>query len=49
MWTMIGTYNYMLYKNDTAFVQQNWSKYLKAMTYIYGKVQPGGLLNSTGT
>lgn len=46
---MIGTYNYMLYKNDTAFVQQNWAKYLKAMTYIYGKVQPSGLLNSTGT
>jgi hypothetical protein len=49
MWTMIGTYNYMLYKNDTAFVQQNWAKYLKAMTYIYSKVQPSGLLNSTGT
>ncbi|KAF9729505.1 hypothetical protein PMIN04_003734 [Paraphaeosphaeria minitans] len=49
MWTMIGTYNYMLYKNDTDFVGQNWAKYLKAMTYIYGKVQPIGLLNSTGT
>ena len=46
---MIGTYNYMLYKNDTAFVQQNWDKYLKAMSYIYGKVQSTGLLNSTGT
>lgn len=46
---MIGTYNYMLYKNDTAFVQQNWEKYLKAMSYIYGKVQSTGLLNSTGT
>ncbi|KAF1976750.1 putative alpha-L-rhamnosidase B [Bimuria novae-zelandiae CBS 107.79] len=49
MWTMIGTYNYMLYKNDTAFVQLNWPKYLRAMTYIYGKVQASGLLNSTGT
>lgn len=45
---MIGTYNYMLYKNDTEFVRQNWVGYLKAMDYIYGKVKTSGLLNSTG-
>jgi hypothetical protein len=49
MWTMIGTYNYMLYKNDAAFVQRNWEKYLKAMSFIYGKVDTSGLLNQTGT
>jgi hypothetical protein len=49
MWTMIGTYNYMLYTNDAAFVRQNWDRYLKAMDYIYGKVGPSGLLNQTGT
>ncbi|KAB5542938.1 putative alpha-L-rhamnosidase B [Coniochaeta sp. 2T2.1] len=50
MWTMIGTHNYMIYKNDTAFLQQNWEKYLKAMDYILGKVTPSsGLLNVTGT
>jgi hypothetical protein len=49
MWTMIGTYNYMLYKNDAAFVQKNWEKYLKAMAFIYGKVDASGLLNQTGT
>ncbi|KAF2641129.1 Six-hairpin glycosidase [Massarina eburnea CBS 473.64] len=49
MWTMIGTYNYMLYTNDAAFVQQNWAKYLRAMEYIYGKVDASGLLNQTGT
>jgi hypothetical protein len=49
MWTMIGTYNYMLYTADSTFVLQNWSKYLRAMTYIYGKVQPSGLFNQTGT
>lgn len=49
MWTMIGTYNYMLYTNDATFVQQNWAKYLKAMDYIYGKVGTSGLLNQTGT
>jgi hypothetical protein len=49
MWSMIGTYNYMLYTNDAAFVLQNWSRYLRAMTYIYGKVDSSGLLNQTGT
>jgi len=49
MWTMIGTYNYMLYTNDSAFVLQNWPRYLRAMTYIYGKVGPSGLFNQTGT
>ncbi|KAJ9631871.1 hypothetical protein H2203_000271 [Taxawa tesnikishii (nom. ined.)] len=50
MWSMIGTYNYVLFTNDTAFLNQNWAKYLAAMEYIYGKVhQPSGLLNVTGT
>lgn len=48
MWSMVGTYNYLLYSNDTAFLQENWAKYLKAMTYIYDKVGPSGLLNVTG-
>lgn len=49
MWTMIGTYNYMLYTNDTAFLEMNWPKYEYAMEYVYGKVlQPLGLLNVTG-
>ncbi|KAF2852478.1 glycoside hydrolase family 78 protein [Plenodomus tracheiphilus IPT5] len=53
MWTMVGVYNYMLYTNDSAFVRQNWAKYLKAMDYIYSKVDNtsngSGLLNVTGT
>ncbi|KAE8453469.1 hypothetical protein EG329_010330 [Mollisiaceae sp. DMI_Dod_QoI] len=48
MWTMIGTFNYVLYSNDTAFLQQNWAKYLLAMDFIYAKVGPSGLLNVTG-
>lgn len=48
MWTMIGTYNYLLFTNDTAFLEQNWNGYLRAMEYVYGKVQPSGLLNVTG-
>jgi hypothetical protein len=49
MWSMIGTYNYMLYTNDASFVLQNWARYLRAMTYIYNKVDASGLLNQTGT
>ena len=49
-WTMIGTYNYLLFTNDTAFLDQNWAGYQFAMEYIYAKVlQPLGLLNVTGT
>ncbi|KAF2202924.1 Six-hairpin glycosidase [Delitschia confertaspora ATCC 74209] len=49
MWTMIGTYNYMLYTDDSPFVQKNWAKYQRAMTYVYNKVDNSGLLNQTGT
>lgn len=49
MWTMIGTYNYLLYTNDTDFLAENYGSYLRAMDYVYGKVGPSGLLNVTGT
>lgn len=50
MWTMIGTYNYVFYTNDTNFLASNWARYTCAMNYVYGKVlQPQGLLNVTGT
>ncbi|EUC35382.1 glycoside hydrolase family 78 protein [Bipolaris zeicola 26-R-13] len=48
MWTLIGTYNYMLYTGDADFVLKNWAKYLKAIDYIYAKVDSSGLLNQTG-
>ncbi|KAH8692756.1 putative alpha-L-rhamnosidase B [Talaromyces proteolyticus] len=49
MWSMIGTYNYVLFTNDTAFLEHNWEGYQKAMNYIYDKVNyPSGLLNVTG-
>jgi hypothetical protein len=50
MWTLIGTYYYILYTNDTAFLETNWPRYSKALEYTYAKVlQPLGLLNVTGT
>jgi hypothetical protein len=48
MWSMIGTYNYVLYTNDTDFLALNWVAYQKAMVFIYDKVDSTGLLNVTG-
>ncbi|KAK7513514.1 putative alpha-L-rhamnosidase B [Phyllosticta citriasiana] len=49
MWTMIGTYNYVLFTNDMGFLDSNWERYLLAMDYVYGKVQETELLNVSGT
>ncbi|KAJ5784783.1 uncharacterized protein N7503_009995 [Penicillium pulvis] len=49
MWSMIGTYNYVLYTNNTEFLLENWAGYQLAMDYIYGKVTyASGLLDVTG-
>ncbi|KAJ3575453.1 hypothetical protein NPX13_g4031 [Xylaria arbuscula] len=50
MWTLIGTYNYVLYENDIDFLSLNWDRYQRAMEYVYAKVDgTSGLLNVTGT
>lgn len=49
MWTLVGTYNYMLYTADAEFVQRNWDRYKRATDYIYAKVDETDLLNQTGT
>ncbi|KAK9792147.1 putative Alpha-L-rhamnosidase six-hairpin glycosidase domain-containing protein [Seiridium cardinale] len=49
MWTMIGTWTYVLYSNDTYFLSRNWDRYTAAMNNVYGKVLDSGLLNVTGT
>lgn len=48
MWTMIGTWNYVHYSNDTTFLSKHWEAYRAAMEYVYAKVHPPGLLNVTG-
>ena len=50
MWSMIGTYNYVLYTADLDFLIRNWAGYQRAMKYILGNVSPApsGLLNVTG-
>lgn len=49
MWTMIGTYNYFLYINDTNFLTFNWEGYKLAMGYITAKIDNSSFLNVTGT
>lgn len=48
MWTMIGTYNYVLYTNDTAFLARNWAGYQQAMAFITSKQGESELLDVTG-
>ncbi|PKY04195.1 bacterial alpha-L-rhamnosidase domain protein [Aspergillus campestris IBT 28561] len=50
LWSMIGTFYYVLYSNDTDFLERNWEGYKSAMSYIYRKVDSTrGLLHLTDT
>lgn len=35
---MIGTYNYVLYSGDVAFIRENWKGYVKGMRYLFSLV-----------
>jgi hypothetical protein len=48
MWTLIGTYNYVLYTNDMAFLNHNWVKYQMAVEFLFRKVNNKNLLSVTG-
>jgi uncharacterized protein (DUF608 family) len=49
MWTLIGTYNYILYTNDTDFLSKNWPKYQTALNHVVRKIdRKSGLLSVTG-
>ncbi|KAI2784378.1 glycoside hydrolase family 78 protein [Daldinia loculata] len=49
MWTMIGTYNYVLYSGDVDFIRGIWTKYLLAMSFVTNQLDSSlGLLNITG-
>ncbi|EPQ55724.1 Six-hairpin glycosidase [Gloeophyllum trabeum ATCC 11539] len=47
-WTLIGTYNYYMYSGDTAWLQNVWANYTKAVGFLEGKVDSTGLMNVTG-
>lgn len=49
MSTLIGTYEYVLFTNDTTFFNTNWAKYKLAMVFITAKIDSTSLLEVTGT
>ncbi|KAI0009368.1 glycoside hydrolase family 78 protein [Xylariaceae sp. FL0662B] len=49
MWTMIGTYNYVLFSGDTSFIRDIWDSYLKAASFLDAQLDPSlDLINITG-
>ena len=45
MSTLIGTYDYILFSNDTALLNGIWDKYKLAVGYIAGKIDSSGMFN----
>jgi len=48
MSSLIGTYDYILYSNDTDFLQSNWTGIKRAISFIADKIDHTGLLYVTG-
>lgn len=48
LWTLIGTYNYLLYSGDGDFVREIWAKYTAAMEYSLATIASSGIVNVTG-
>ncbi|KAK8046592.1 Six-hairpin glycosidase-like protein [Apiospora saccharicola] len=46
LWTMLGTYNYAFFSDDTDFVKAHWDGYKAAMMWAQGNVDSFGLLKS---
>ncbi|KAK8855744.1 glycoside hydrolase family 78 protein [Apiospora arundinis] len=44
LWTMLGTYNYVFFSDDTDFLKQHWDGYKAAMKWAQGEVDSSGLL-----
>ncbi|KAA1466954.1 glycoside hydrolase family 78 protein [Dentipellis sp. KUC8613] len=48
MWTLVGAYNYYIYSGDDAWLQNVWTNYTKAVSFIENKTGDSGLLDVTG-
>ncbi|KAK8037928.1 Six-hairpin glycosidase [Apiospora phragmitis] len=46
LWTMLGTYNYVFFSDDTEFLQNHWDGYKAAMKWAKNHVNSSGLLYS---
>ncbi|KAL4861783.1 hypothetical protein BDV12DRAFT_190847 [Aspergillus spectabilis] len=47
LWTIIGTYNYFLFSEDSQFLSNIWPRYIKALNYSLAKITPDGIMNAT--
>ena len=47
-WTLVVTYNYVLYSGNFDWLQGVWRNYTRAVEYLAEKVDGSGLLNVTG-
>ncbi|KAL5343282.1 Six-hairpin glycosidase-like protein [Aspergillus crustosus] len=48
LWHLEGTYNYVFYSGDTAFIADVWPQFIKGLNRTLGLVSSSGLLNVTG-
>ncbi|KAH8908913.1 Six-hairpin glycosidase [Coniochaeta sp. PMI_546] len=49
MHTLLGTYNYVLYSGDLAWLREKWPAYLRALNVSMAKVDDLGLLHVSST
>lgn len=48
MSTLIGTYDYVLFSNDIAYLTSIWSRYQRALAFITNKIDGTGMMNVNG-
>lgn len=49
MHTLLGTYDYVLYSNDSAWLEQKWPQYLRALQVSTAKVDSKNLMHVTSS
>ncbi|KZV84660.1 glycoside hydrolase family 78 protein [Exidia glandulosa HHB12029] len=47
-WTLVGARNYFMYTGDREWLDNLWTNYTKAVTFLTNKVDDSGLINITG-
>ena len=49
MWTLIGTANYYQYSHDKAWLDTEWSNYVRAVQFSLAEIDSNGLMNVQNT
>jgi hypothetical protein len=48
LWHLVGTYNYLSYSGDTAFVAKYWPHFVKGLNRTLSLLSSNGIVNVTG-